>query len=188
MAEVKILVQGYTNADSKEKSGEEKTCPTITLVRDKDIIMVVDPGILESQQILIDALKENGLSVSDVNLICLTHSHIDHYRNMGMFPDAKVLEYFGLWSKASVQDWQEQFTDDIKILKTPGHDYTAITLFVKTEKGVVAICGDVFWKENSPEEDPYASDPGKLRESRRKVLKMADWVIPGHGDIFKVKK
>jgi len=37
MAEVKILIQGYTSADTAE-SGEQKTCPTITLVKDKDIV------------------------------------------------------------------------------------------------------------------------------------------------------
>lgn len=61
-------------------------------------------------------------------------------------------------------------------------------MFVKTDKGIVAICGDVFWKENFPEDDPYASDKEKLKESRKKVLEIADWVIPGHGKIFKVKR
>lgn len=87
-AQVKVLIEGYTNADSKaESGGEEKTCPTVSLVRDGDLIMVVDPGILESQQILVDALQKQGLGVDDVNMVCITHSHIDHYRNIGMFPE-----------------------------------------------------------------------------------------------------
>lgn len=49
MAEVKVLVRGYTSADVMDESGEEKTCPTISLVKSDDIIMVVDPGVLESQ-------------------------------------------------------------------------------------------------------------------------------------------
>jgi len=48
-AEVKILLPGYTNADSAADIGEEKTRATTTLVRDGEIIMVVDPGVLESQ-------------------------------------------------------------------------------------------------------------------------------------------
>jgi glyoxylase-like metal-dependent hydrolase (beta-lactamase superfamily II) len=158
--------------------------------------MVVDPGILENQQILIDALKEENLTVQDVDIVCITHSHIDHYRNIGMFPNAKVLEHFGLWSKNTVEDWPEQFSTDIQILRTPGHDYTDITIFVTTGPecgypGVVAICGDVFWKENYPEDphdDKFASDPSELARSREIVLKMADWIIPGHGPIYKVNK
>ena len=184
MVEVKILVEGHT---SKE-SGEEKTCATISLVRDEDIVMVVDPGVLEDQQILVDALEKEGLDIEDVNMVCLTHSHIDHYRNIGMFPKAKTLEYYGIWSGKTVDNWNENFTKNIEIIKTPGHDKTSITLLVKTEMGIIAICGDVFWKENYPEKDIYADNPEKLKESRENILKLADYIIPGHAGMYKVKK
>ena len=190
-AEVKILVEGQTNADSVSAAGEERTQPTITLVRDGDIIMVVDPGILDSQSILIDALAREGLTVDDVNYVCITHSHIDHYRNIGMFPDAKAIEYYGLWDKTTFGTWSENFSPNIKILHTPGHDYTCITLFVTTSDGVVAICGDVYWRENyprDPKDDVFASNPEKLKESRLMILKKADWVIPGHGSMYKNNK
>lgn len=190
-AKVKILVEGFTNADSVAETGEEKTGPTITLVQDEGLVMVVDPGVLESQQVLVGALKKEGLDVKDVNMVCITHSHIDHYRNIGMFEKAKTLEFFGLWDKNTVNDWQEKFTSNIQILRTPGHDYTGITLLVTTKDGAIAICGDVFWKENYPEnpkDDAYALDPEKLKESRQMILKMADWIIPGHAGIYKVKK
>ena len=72
-AEVKILIEGTTNADNVVETGEEKTQPTITLVKDGDLIMVVDPGILEDQQFLIDALQKEGITVEDVNVVCITH-------------------------------------------------------------------------------------------------------------------
>ncbi|HQK63575.1 MAG TPA: MBL fold metallo-hydrolase [Candidatus Staskawiczbacteria bacterium] len=186
MAEVKILVKGYTSADSGP--GEEKTCSTISLVKSGNIIMVCDPGVLADQKILVDALKKEGLNISDINYVFITHSHIDHYRNIGMFANAKTLEYFGIWNGNICENWHENFTDDIKIIKTPGHNYDALTLLVNTKDGVVAICGDVFWKENEPEKDPYASDLNRLSESRKKILQMADWIVPGHADIYKVKK
>jgi len=187
-ASIKILVEGNTNSDYVGEEGEEKTQPTITLVRDGDLVMVVDPGILDSQQILIDALQKEDLKVEDVNVVCITHSHIDHYRNIGMFPEAKALEYYGLWSKSSVEEWSENFTPNIQILHTPGHDYTGLTLFVTTSDGIIAICGDVFWKENyprDPHDDAYASNPEKLRESREMILEKADWIIPGHAGMYK---
>ena len=190
-AEVKILIEGFTNADSVAEAGEEKTWPTISLVRDGDLTIVVDPGSLKSQQLLIDALAEEGLTVNDIDIVCITHSHIDHYRNIGMFPEAKTLEFYGLWDKDTVADWSERFTTNIQVLRTPGHDYTGITLFADTNNGVVAICGDVFWKENYPQEpqyDAFASDTKKLLESRKIVLRTADWVIPGHGGIFSARK
>ena len=182
MAEVKILIEGYTTADA---AGEEKICPTITLIRDGDNKIIVDPGVLESQKMLVDKLAEEGLSVNDISYVFLTHSHIDHFRNIGMFPEAKTLEYYGLWDKNTAQDWPEQFSEDIKIIKTPGHSLDGLTLLVKTSDGVVAVCGDVFWKKDFPSDDIYASDKEKLKESREKVLEMADWIIPGHAGIFK---
>jgi len=190
-AEVKILVEGYTNSNDIGEAGREKTQPTITLVKDGDLIIVVDPGILENQQILVDALQNEGITVEDVNVVCITHSHIDHYRNAGMFPEAKILEYYGLWNKDTVEEWPENFTNNIQIFHTPGHDYTSITLFVNTDNGVVAICGDVFWSKNypqNPHDDTFASNPERLKESREMVLKMADWIIPGHGKMFKSDK
>jgi glyoxylase-like metal-dependent hydrolase (beta-lactamase superfamily II) len=184
MAEVKILVEGYTTAGSDE----ERTCCTVTLVRDKGIIMVVDPGTLKDQSVLVNALKKEGLTISDVNFVGITHSHMDHYRNIGMFPKAKALDYWGIWDGDKADDWKADFSKDIQIVKTPGHNYDNITLLVKTKQGTVAICGDVFWKENYPKDDPYATDKKKLEESRKKLLQMADWIIPGHDKMYKVRK
>jgi len=191
LAEVKILLKGFTNADSVVETDKERTQPTITLVRDGDIVMVVDPGILKSQQELVNALAKENLTVEDVNFVCVTHSHFDHYRNIGMFSNAKTLEYYGLWHENTVDIWNEKFTPNIQVVHTPGHDYTGITLFVNTSEGVVAICGDVFWKENyprNPKDDAFASNIEKLKESRKKVLKTADWIVPGHSGIYKNDK
>jgi len=73
-------------------------------------------------------------------------------------------------------------------MKTPGHSYDGITLFIKTKEGIIAICGDIFWEKNSPKDDPYAQDKEKLKESRKKILELADWIIPGHGKMWKVEK
>jgi len=189
-AEIKILLQGYTNADSVIASGEEKTSPTISLVKSGDIIMVVDPGVLRSQQLLIDALAKENLTVADVNFVCITHSHLDHYRNIGMFPNAKTLDYWGVWDKNTVSDFPDSITPDIQVIHTPGHDYTGISLLVNTENGVVAICGDVFWKTNypaDPHDDAFASNPEKLQDSRDEILRRADWIVPGHGEMYKNK-
>ncbi len=188
MAEVKILIEGFTTADSTESQNEEKTCPTITLVKDKNLNIICDPGVLDDQNIILEKLKNEGLSKNDIDIVFITHSHIDHYRNIGMFPEAKTLEYYGLWEGSSVDDYKEDFTDDIKIIKTPGHSNDSLTMLVKTKEGIVAICGDVFWKENYPEKDEYAIDQEKLRESRKVVLELADYIVPGHGKIYKVIK
>ena len=182
MAKVKVLVQGYT----KVAAGQQASCPTVSLVLDKDMVMVVDPGSLPSRQILIDALAKEGFSPDQVNFVAITHSQPAHYLNVGMFPNAKVLEYSGIWNGGVVKDWQENFSNGIQILKTPGHDYSSITLFVRQDDdGVVAICGDVFLYENAPEFDTKAYDQKKLQNSREVIMKMSQWIIPGHGAMYK---
>ncbi|KKU11983.1 MAG: Metallo-beta-lactamase [Parcubacteria group bacterium GW2011_GWC2_45_7] len=176
MAEVKILLAGYLEEDNAEGGLR----PNITMVRDENLVMIVDPGLLKDQQLLIEKLAEENLTVADVNVVCVTHSHMDHYRNIGMFTRAKALDHWGLWDKDQLTEGIERLTKDIKIIKTPGHSYDGITMLVNTDQGVVAICGDVFWKENFPVDDPYASDKAKLAQSRKKVLELADYVIPGH--------
>ena len=185
LAKVKVLINGYTTADSKE-ADEEKTCATITLIKDGKLVMVIDSGVLESRKMLIDALKKEKLSLEDVNVVGLTHSHIDHYASVGMFPNAKILEFYGLWDKNKCDEWNEQFTDNIKIIKSLGHDKTGITFLVKTNKGIMAVCGDVFWKEDYPKNDPYADNPKKLKETRKNILKLADWIVPGHAGMYRV--
>jgi glyoxylase-like metal-dependent hydrolase (beta-lactamase superfamily II) len=185
MAEIKILVEGYV---ADEEGGH--SCSTITLVRDKDIVMIVDPGSVKDQKIIVDALKKEGLGVGNINIVCTTHSHTDHYMSMGMFPNAKVLDYHGWWIRDVWKKRGNKVSDDIEIVETPGHRKDSITLLVKTDQGKIAICGDVFWKKDypkTPEDDPYADDRKTLKKTRKKVLEMADYIIPGHGRIFRVK-
>ena len=188
MTEVKILIEGFTNADMAKDGEEERTSPTITFVRDNGKNIICDPGVVSDQNIILEKLRDEGLSRDDIDIVFLTHSHLDHYRNAGMFAKAKVLEYYGFWNGNKADDWDEDFSDAIKIIKTPGHSQESLTMLVKTAEGVVAICGDVFWKDNYPDIDPYASDLEALKTSRKKVLESADFVVPGHGGIFKVRK
>ncbi|MFA7253659.1 MAG: MBL fold metallo-hydrolase [Patescibacteria group bacterium] len=187
-AEVKILIEGWLHKDCHLAGKEPTTAATISLIKDGDIIGIVDPGELPSQQMLIDALARENLKVIDITHIFITHSHIDHYRNAGMFPETtRIVEFFGEWQEGRDRDIENgKYSDNIEIVKTPGHNRDALTFLVQTTSGKVAVVGDVFWKENYPENDPYATDMPELIESRKKVLELADYIIPGHGGMFKV--
>lgn len=178
MATVKILLEGYVSTESNGRS-----CSTITLVQDNNINMVVDPGTLADPELLINALKENNLTINDINIVCITHSHMDHYRNIGLFNKAKALDFWGWWENDTWTEYKE-VSKDIQILNTPGHSKDSITLLVKTDKGTIAICGDVFWKKDYPKHDKYAEDEQQLNKSRKLVLEKADFIIPGHGKMY----
>jgi len=188
-AKVKIIHEGWIESDCVKAHKVPTTSPTISLIEDGAIVAVVDPGEMPNQQILVDALKKEGLEIKEVTHVLVTHSHFDHYRNVGMFPESTiVVEYFGLWAEGRNKDFLKKFSENIEIISAPGHNYDALSFLIDTKEGKIAVAGDVFWKENYPKKDPYATDLNQLEKSRKKILELADYIIPGHGKMFKVEK
>jgi len=196
MAKIKILIKGY----AKEKYGEEFASSTTTLIRENNLNIIVDPGI--NKEALLGGLAKEGLKTGDINFVIVTHTHLDHSLLSGIFENAKILDNDDIYSfdgKISGHEGKIPNTD-IEIIKTPGHDQFHCSVLVETEDlGKVVIAGDVFWwtdeeeqktdKQNLLEhEDPYVKDKKALKESRERILNLADYIIPGHGEMFKVEK
>lgn len=189
-------MEGYahTNAD-----GTYSASPTCTLVESNNTRFLVDPGT--NSKMLFEALSKNDLKTGDISFIYLSHYHPDHWLNARLFPDTDIYDGEICW-----QDETEMFhqgklpgVEGIEIIKTPGHADEDTSLLIKTEEGFVAICPDVFWWEDGKQktdlvedllnlEDPFANNREKLLESRKLILSKTDFVIPGHGKIFKVNK
>lgn len=192
MNKFKVLIKGYAHP------GESDTyvaSPTTTLIESKGKRVLVDPGA--NSNLLLQSFRKEKLKVNDINIVYLTHYHLDHILNIRLFPDHNIYDGETLWKK------DEEFFHsgkipgtDIKILPTPGHSPEHTSLLVKTkDKGVVCIAADVFWWEDGKQEsnsvekllkqeDPYANDFKTLLRSRKKLLEVADYIIPGHGKIF----
>lgn len=181
MFKIKVLLKGYCSSDNKGHA-----CSTITLVQDRNLNIIIDPGTTKNQNAIIQALKKEKLKASDINVVFITHAHTDHYRNIGMFTKAKTLDYWGWWDGDTSKKANKKITKNIEIIKTPGHSDDGMTMVVKTKLGKIAICGDVYWKKDFPKKDSYANNPKLLAKSRRTILKLADYIIPGHGDIYRV--
>jgi glyoxylase-like metal-dependent hydrolase (beta-lactamase superfamily II) len=196
MAEVKILIEGY----AKKENGNEFASSTTTLIHENGLNIIVDPG--SNRKLLIEALKKEHLSSLDINYVILTHSHLDHSLLSGIFENAKILDDGSIYSwDGKIEDHEGKVPGtDIEIIKTPGHDMFHCSILVKTKKfGRVAIAADVFWWSDEEEQkndmeslmnhkDPYVKNKEQLSSSRKKILEIADYVIPGHGKMFKVEK
>jgi len=189
MAKVEILIEGYV---IKEDKGE-RASSTVVLVQDKDINIIIDPGMVK--ETLAAALRKVDLKPEDIHYVLLTHYHPDHALGAVWFPKAKILDSEEVYEddRISRHDGFIPATE-LAIMHTPGHSPEHCSLAVPTDKGMVVIAGDVFWWDDKEEQkidlnhpDEYAQDQKLLTESREKVLKLADFVIPGHGRIFKVK-
>ena len=52
-----------------------------------------------------------------------------------------------------------------------------------TPDGIV-VCTHLWWAADGPAEDPFAEDPAQLAASRKRVLAIANTIVPGHGPAF----
>lgn len=192
MNKVTVLVEGYAH---QNQDGTYSASPTCTLVESNGIKFLVDPGT--NSEKLTKALKENNLSTADISFIYLSHYHPDHLLCIRNFPGKDIYDGEICW-RGDLEIFHNGKLPgvDVQILKTPGHAAENTSIIVKTEEGVVCIASDVFWWEDGKQksdnlddlvnlEDPFASDVASLQESRKVVLQLSDWIIPGHGKKFK---
>ena len=195
MAEVKVLVEGYAKELEKGWVASSTTC----LITTENKKIITDPGC--NREKLLEALKEENLNTDDIDYVFLSHCHPDHILLAGIFEKAKFITFDTnlMYDKDLMLEFDKHVLGkDIEIIETPGHVLEHLSLLVDTSKGKIAIAGDVIWWTEGEEQtfDVNQKDHSqakgmnmeKLVESRKKILEMADWIIPGHGKMFKVEK
>jgi len=195
MAKVKVLVEGY----AKEIDRIEYASSTVVLVEAGKDKIIVDPGM--DRKMLLEALKREKISAKDINKVILTHMHPDHVLLAGIFENAEIIystenyHFDGMIE----ENFSEADSEGVEIIHTPGHDPWHYSVIVDTDKGKIVIASDLFWWKDGVEqktdreslmnlEDPYMKDEKALKESRKKILGIADFIIPGHGKMFKLGK
>ena len=164
--------------------GVRSTC---TLVRDGDLVAVVDPGLAPSQEAILDPLRVLGIEPDEVTDVVLSHHHPDHTVNVALFPAAAVHDH---WAVYRGDQWESRecegasLSPSVLLLRTPGHAAEELSTVIGTGEGV-AVATHLWWTAEGPADDPYAPDRETLRASRERVLAIADVVIPGHGPPFR---
>jgi len=150
MNKVKVLIEGY----AKEENDAEFASSTATLIKEGSLNIIVDPGM--DRELLLEALREENLSLDKINYVILTHYHLDHTLLAGIFENAKIMDNTDIFSwggKIEAHKGKVPGTD-INIISTPGHDMFHCSVLVQTKDlGRVAIVGDVFWWEDGQEQE-----------------------------------
>ncbi len=193
MAEIKVLIEGY----AKEIKNGWTASSTVTLVKSKDKNILIDTGC--NRKKLLAALAKEKVKIKDINFVVLTHSHLDHTLLAGIFENAEVLTTEEIY-KNDKQTAHNNFISeaDLKIIQTPGHCNEHCSVIVPVNKDIYVVSGDVFWWsagekqainiEKIDDAHPAEVNMKKLVESREKILQIADYIIPGHGKMFKTRK
>jgi glyoxylase-like metal-dependent hydrolase (beta-lactamase superfamily II) len=168
-------------------STDGQVVSTCSLIRDGGRVIVVDPGMAARQSDILDPLAALGLAPDAVTDVVLSHHHPDHTLNAGLFPAAAVHDHWAIYRGA---DWEDsdaegrELTASVRLIRVPGHTAEDIATIAGTPDGI-AVFTHLWWTDDGPVEDPYASDPAALHASRARVLAIADLVVPGHGAPFR---
>ena len=163
---------------------------TVTLIRGERNYLV-DTGRPGTEDALIFALNRVGLATKDIHTIILTHLHSDHWGCVHLFPDAKILvhpeEPVDVVRRNLTFVGEGEIEHGIRILHTPGHTPGHISVIVRAQR-VFAVAGDAIpTPSNLLKWLPpfYRFDTKLAVESMKKLVKTAEFIIPGHGPVVR---
>jgi glyoxylase-like metal-dependent hydrolase (beta-lactamase superfamily II) len=131
------------------------TFPNTVLLRGERTI-VVDPGLPLQNEPLVRALEWRGLSPADIDLVVLTHAHLDHagacadlLRPVVVHEREVNAPYWPLVGGLldllpldRLEGEAGEIADGVEWARTPGHCEGHISLRVVTASGSVVLCGD----------------------------------------------
>jgi glyoxylase-like metal-dependent hydrolase (beta-lactamase superfamily II) len=177
-AKFRVLFTGYVG---------ERVASTVSFVRDGDVRVIIDPGMVLEPAAILGPLGQLVDSPADITDVIFSHHHPDHTLNAALFPKARFHDFWAIyrgdiWKRRPAEGFA--LSPSIRLLETPGHTPQDITTMVSTADGTVAFT-HLWWSANGPAEDPLASDPPALHRNRVRVLEIAGLIVPGHGAPFK---
>lgn len=170
---------------------------TVTLVSDYEHNIIIDTGVPGEGERILRGLSNHGFSQKDIDLVINTHLHGDHIGNNALFMKAKFVahakELPARLKGVIIIEGDYELSDNINIIETPGHTHGSISVVVNDPKNskTYVVAGDAL-----PIEDNYLKwippginfNPKIALASMRKIVDLADFVIPGHDDMFPIKK
>lgn len=182
-ATVHVLQAGY----AREEADGEHVGSTVTLIRDGNGVIIVDPGLVSSRDGLLSELAARGVAPEAVTDVVFSHHHPDHTVNAALFPAARIHDHWAiydgdLWISREADGYA--VSPSVRLMATPGHSAEDITTLAATPDGVHA-CTHAWWASDGPADDPFAPDAAVLAASRARILAVAAVIIPGHGPAFR---
>lgn len=176
------------------------TFPNTVLLRGPRTILV-DPGAELQGEPVIAALAQLGLTLDDIDMVALTHTHSDHAAALAdidpgltvAFHEAETASpYWPVLSgvlegrpRQVLRGEEGELTPGVRWLRTPGHTEGGVCFLVETAGGLVVLAGDTV----GPLPEDFAAlrppFPGPAGEAlvaawRRLLALRPALIVPGH--------
>ncbi len=170
---------------------------SVTLIKGEENI-IVDTGNVGDDKLILQGLAEQGLTTDDITLLVNTHFHFDHITNNFLFPHAhKIISHYEWLPDGSCLDWkinekviyERELIPGVKTILTQGHTFDHISVVAESDKTVV-IAGDAIREKylmGKPIPSHYHMRDAYI-ESMKRILRIADEIIPGHGDVIPLER
>lgn len=145
-----------------------------------------------SAQTITGALAGHGLTPEDIDLVLLSHGHIDHVGGLPLFAGADIVLtareraeprplYFGSarpidWPPARYRlvDRPTWICRGLLAIPTPGHTPGHMSVLVRAPDGWVMLAQDAINRLSEPDEGyPDAMDPDMARRSGTRLIRLA---------------
>lgn len=187
------LLEGFSDATGP---GTQNAVGSSTLFKGP-INIVVDTGTPWDKLRILARLHEYGVRANDVGFVVCTHGHSDHVGNLNLFENATLIVSYDVSKEHSYttfplfsQGGTYSINEYADVIPTPGHTECCVSVVVRnTDYGTVVAAGDLFeceqdWQHPRLWQD-FSEHVDLQRENRDKVLQLADWIVPGHGRMFR---
>ena len=120
MAEFHVLADGY----ARDEGDDSRVGSTVSLIRDGDAIVIVDPGLVSSRSAILDPLAALDVRPEDVTDVVISHHHPDHTLNVALFPHARLHDHWAiyrddLWMSRDAEGFA--VSPGVTLMETPGH-------------------------------------------------------------------
>ena len=203
--ELFVLHNGYSNfITSKDLKVPtmEANC-SCSLIRNEKHNVIVDTMNPWDGPKIKESLLKYDLRPDQIDFVVSTHGHTDHVGNNNLFLNAVHIVGFSVskGDKFYLHPFDEGIPyliggeddiDKIEVIPTPGHTMDSVSVIAKCKDNTtVVIAGDLFEKEEDLK-NPYiwvgagSENKEKQEFNRLRILNIADYIVPGHGPMFKI--
>ena len=202
-----IWYEGYSNQEIREMSLAFgiTSHPTVILVKTDDLNILIDPGWQDAgmPDRLLNDLHYFGLKPKDIDEIFITHWHNDHWNGIPLFPGVKV-SYAGI-SPSIVRKYLkeiaegrelvrlsegEEWHSGMELISTNGHTSHDHSVKMQFKDKTYIASGDAIVSKMYYETKTFfpnhrvVKNRADLLVSYDKIVRLADFIIPGHDAPF----